>query len=165
MVHVIPLRFFQWRFNGNTKYPLTNTILDFSSIWSRLIIFTYMATTQRQIVCVIFIIPQPPITPLCEGNNYSPLSWSPLDLDSLIHSLKSDSHLPTKTCIIYFTENPFKMKENAFYFIIKALFALKIFTFLSWLVGHVGKTAWLERQGLIKNSWRHNLVNKQLQYK
>ena len=37
-----------------------------------------------------------------------------------------------------------KMMKNAFYFIIKALFVLKIFKFLSWLFGHVGKTAWLE---------------------
>ena len=35
--------------------------------------------------------------------------------------------------------------KNAFYFILKALSVLKIFNFLSWLFGHVGKTAWLER--------------------
>ena len=34
--------------------------------------------------------------------------------------------------------------KNAFLFI-KALFALKIFKFLSRIFGHVGKTAWLER--------------------
>ena len=33
--------------------------------------------------------------------------------------------------------------ENAFYFILKAFFVLKIFKFLSQLFGHVGKTAWL----------------------
>ena len=32
-----------------------------------------------------------------------------------------------------------------FYFILKALFVLKIFKFLSWLFGYVEKTAWLER--------------------
>ena len=53
--------------------------------------------------------------------------------------------------------------KNALYFILKALFVLKIFKFLSWLFGHVGKTAWLERQDEFQNSWRH-LVNKQLQY-
>ena len=35
--------------------------------------------------------------------------------------------------------------KNAFYFVVKALFVLKIFKFLSWLFGHVEKTAWLER--------------------
>ena len=35
--------------------------------------------------------------------------------------------------------------KNAFYFILKALFVLKIFKILSQLLGHVGKTAWLER--------------------
>ena len=40
--------------------------------------------------------------------------------------------------------NPFKNDENCFYYILKALFVLKIFKFLSWLFGHVEKTAWLE---------------------
>ena len=31
------------------------------------------------------------------------------------------------------------MMENALYFTSKALFVLKIFKFLSWLFGHVGK--------------------------
>ena len=42
--------------------------------------------------------------------------------------------------------------KNAFYFILKALFVLWIFKFLSWLFGHVGKTAWLERQDEFQNS-------------
>ena len=43
-------------------------------------------------------------------------------------------------------ESPLKMMKNAFYFTLKALFVLKIFKFLSWLVnGHVEKTAQLER--------------------
>ena len=36
-------------------------------------------------------------------------------------------------------EIPLKMMKNAFYFISKALFVLKIFKFLSWLFGHVAK--------------------------
>ena len=55
--------------------------------------------------------------------------------------------------------------ENAFYFILKTLFFVKIFKFLSRIFGHVGKMAWLERQGQLPNSWRHNLAYKQLQYK
>ena len=31
------------------------------------------------------------------------------------------------------------MMKNAFYFILKALFVIKIFKFLSWLFGHVEK--------------------------
>ena len=42
-------------------------------------------------------------------------------------------------------QNTLKMLKNAFYFTLKALFVLKIFKLLSWLVGHVEKTAWLER--------------------
>ena len=36
-------------------------------------------------------------------------------------------------------ESPLKMMKNAFYFTSKALFVLKIFTFLSRLFGHVAR--------------------------
>ena len=55
---------------------------------------------------------------------------------------------PFKTnCVNCFIETPLKMIKNAFYFIWKALFGLKIFKFLSWFFGHghVEETAWLER--------------------
>ena len=69
---------------------------------------------------------------------------------------------PSKTgCVICLVESPLKVMKNAFYFILKALFVLKIFKLLSQLFGHVGKTVWLER---LQNSWCHNLVSKQLQY-
>ena len=42
------------------------------------------------------------------------------------------------------TESLLKMKKNAFYFILKALFAVKIFRFLSGLFGHAGKATRLE---------------------
>ena len=52
--------------------------------------------------------------------------------------LKSDSHLPQKfvlfACLL-------KMMKNAFYFILKALFVLKIFKLLSRLSDNAGKTA------------------------
>ena len=57
--------------------------------------------------------------------------------------LKPDSHLPKK--IIYFNGSPLKMMKNAFYFILKALFGLKIYKFFSWLFGHVEKMASPER--------------------
>ena len=44
-----------------------------------------------------------------------------------------------------FNDSPSKMMNNAFYFILKALFVLKIFKLLSWLFGHVEKIVWLER--------------------
>ena len=46
--------------------------------------------------------------------------------------------------------------KNAFYFILKALFVLKIFKMLPWYFGHV------EERFDQKN--KVNLVNKQLQY-
>ena len=54
--------------------------------------------------------------------------------------LKSDSYF-LKNCVICFTESPLKIMKNVFYFILKALFVLKIIKFLSWLFGHVGKMA------------------------
>ena len=60
---------------------------------------------------------------------------------SLIHQdIKVDSHLKKNLCF-YLIESPLKMMKNAFYFILKALFVLKIFKFLSRPFGHVGKTA------------------------
>ena len=77
--------------------------------------------------------------------------------------MKSDFHLP-KIFVVCFIESLLKMITNIFYFILKALFVLKIFKFLPWLFGCVGKTAWLERQGWLQNPWRCSLVNKHLQY-
>ena len=37
------------------------------------------------------------------------------------------------------------MMKNAFYSTLQALFVLKIFKFLSWLFGHLEKTARLEK--------------------
>ena len=45
-----------------------------------------------------------------------------------------------KNCFICLIESPLKMIKNAFYFILKALFVLKKFKFLSRLFGHVRKT-------------------------
>ena len=43
--------------------------------------------------------------------------------------LKSGSHFPKKNCVICLIESPLKIMKNAFYFILKALFVLKIFKF------------------------------------
>ena len=55
------------------------------------------------------------------------------------------SDLPKKFGLFASLKAFVKMMKNAFYFILKALFVLKIFKFLSWLFGHVERTAWLER--------------------
>ena len=49
-----------------------------------------------------------------------------------------------KICVVCIIERPLKMMKNVFYFIVKALFVLKAFKFLSWLFGHV------KRPGLIR---------------
>ena len=43
---------------------------------------------------------------------------------------------------ICFNKSPLKMMKNVFYLILKALFVLKIFKFLSWLFDHVDQTSW-----------------------
>ena len=58
--------------------------------------------------------------------------------------LKSDPHF-SKKYFICFNNGPSKMMENAFYFILEAVFVLKIFKFLSLLFGDVVKVAWLKR--------------------
>ena len=66
--------------------------------------------------------------------------------DYLLFSAKVGLSLSKNICVICLIESLLKMMKNVF-FILKALFVLKIFKFLSRLFGHVGKTAWLERQG------------------
>ena len=55
--------------------------------------------------------------------------------------LKSGFRLPKKICVICVIESPLEVIKNVSYFILKALFVLKIFRYLSRLFGHVGKTA------------------------
>ena len=55
--------------------------------------------------------------------------------------LKSDSPLPKKIIFICLNESPLQVMKNAFYFILKALFVLKIFKFLPWLFGYVEEMA------------------------
>ena len=59
-----------------------------------------------------------------------------------------------KFVFIYFNENPSKMMKNAFYFMLKALFFLEIFTSLSWLFGYLEKR--LDKKAMIQyvyTSW------------
>ena len=58
-------------------------------------------------------------------------------------TFNSDFHLSNPFCLLQWKH--FKNDENVLYFIVKALFVLTIFKFLSWLFGHVEKTVWLER--------------------
>ena len=49
--------------------------------------------------------------------------------------------LPSKKICYLVNIKPFKNDEKCFLFHLKTLFVLKIFEFLSQLIGHVGKTA------------------------
>ena len=48
----------------------------------------------------------------------------------LTGALKSDCHYPKKKNYICFKDSPSKITKNAFYFILKSLFVLKICKFL-----------------------------------
>ena len=56
--------------------------------------------------------------------------------------------------------------KNAFYFILKAYFVLKIVKFLSWRFNHVEKTAWLDRQDYFKihdvTTWLENNCSRHI---
>ena len=55
----------------------------------------------------------------------------------MINSLKVGLSPCKKNLFICFNDSLSKIMKNAFYFILKALFVLKIFNFLSWLYGNV----------------------------
>ena len=63
----------------------------------------------------------------------------------VIKTLKIGLSPSENICVARFIESPLKIMKNAFYFMLKAFFVLKIFKVLSWLFGHVEKTPWLER--------------------
>ena len=67
------------------------------------------------------------------------------DFINVEKALKSDSHLSKRFCVICLIESALEVTKNAFNFILKSLFVLKIFGFLSQSFGHLGKMAWLER--------------------
>ena len=51
---------------------------------------------------------------------------------------------PSKKYFSCFNRSPLKLMKNAFYFVLKALFPLKIFKSLSGVFGQVEKTTWLK---------------------
>ena len=84
-----------------------------------------------------------------------------LIVEERLKILKSDSHLPKKNLFYLLQWQPFKKNKKCFLFHLKALFVLEIFKFLSWLLGHVEKTAWLKIYDftvwLTKNYNTHNV--------
>ena len=60
---------------------------------------------------------------------------------TVLYNLKSDSHLAKKNFFVCVNDSSSKMMKNVFYFILKAIFVLKIFKFLPLLLRHVEKTA------------------------
>ena len=71
-------------------------------------------------------------------------------LISVFATLESDSHLPKKICFICFTESPLKGMKNAFYFILKTVFVLKIFNFFVLIFWSCTKK-WLKKGLISKN--------------
>ena len=53
------------------------------------------------------------------------------------YNFKVGLSLPKKTSFTGLNESPLKMTKNAFDFILKAIFVLKVFKFLYWLFDHV----------------------------
>ena len=74
------------------------------------------------------------------------IAWVLIRLWFLKTLLKVGLSPPKKMCVICLIGSPLKMMKNAIHFFLKSFFVLKIFKFLSWHIGYVGKTAWLIRK-------------------
>ena len=125
-----------------------------SPIWSGIVKIPVKSNMESFVTKALTVVAKLSILDVCGSPGYS----SDLVTNELLH-LKDFfkgtitlytavwSHLLKKSLKVhshvwdYFlaTERPLKMTKNAFYFTSKALFVLKIFKFLSWLFGHVGK--------------------------
>ena len=77
--------------------------------------------------------------------------------------LKLDSHLPKKILLICFNDSASKLMKNAFYFILEALFVLKIFNFVLtfWACR---KNGLIRKIKLISKSMTSEPGNTELQY-
>ena len=64
--------------------------------------------------------------------------WNNISIYTQRKSLKIGLSPCKKVAFIYFNESLLKMMKNA-YFMLKTLFILRIFIFVSWLSGHLGQ--------------------------
>ena len=106
---------------GDPKFPRPTRLLD-----------SFAETFSRKALSFEFIF--------CMAVNHH--DWNLLNRFRSLMTLRVFSKVSLKGAIsglkqVLANENPSKMMKNAFYFTLKALFVLKIFTFLSWLFGHV----------------------------
>ena len=62
--------------------------------------------------------------------------------------LKADSHLPKRFCVICLIESPLKVMKNAFYFILKTLFVLKISLSFFTTFWSCRKNGWIRKISL-----------------
>ena len=133
-----------------------NLFNDYHIEWTAIYMFTrlvtyntYMRSFQYKILNVLFSnkilytfgITPSPLCSFCNLYDETPLHifyecngvkclWVDL-IQCFQNNLKPGSHLPKKILFICFNESHFKKMKNVFYFILKALFVLKIFKFLS----------------------------------
>ena len=82
----------------------------------------------------------------CKGlKGFKTHHWSCKTIKSfdkkMVNDLKDGLSSSEKILLICFNESSLKMMKNAFYFILKALFILKIFKFLAWHFVHVEEMA------------------------
>ena len=75
----------------------------------------------------------------CRTSMFQNTSYSCFVILHFTYSWKKIRWCRSLTLTISDTWSSFKMMKNTSYFILKCLFVLKIFKFLSWLFGHVDK--------------------------
>ena len=123
--------FFHDTLKSHLKWIWSETFWSGIGCFSRILLsgqkvfYIKVILLHQNILCLIFLMMQ--------ENPFQQMS-----LITFSFILKSRSHLPKKI-VICFIESSLKMTKRNFYFILKVLFVLKIFKFLSWLFGHAGK--------------------------
>ena len=77
----------------------------------------------------------------CKAENWIFCSFSSSRprITGTLNLLKIGLSSSKKVIFVRFNDRPLKMMKNVFYFMLKALLFLEIYTFLSWLFGNVDK--------------------------
>ena len=121
--------------------------------WDSFFLTAFVTTlTSDKLFCILLFLPFQRQPHNMIRHNQAIRLQKPINCLSVFHHfvglvLKVGLSPSKKIYFICFNEDLLKLMKNAFYFILKGFFVLKILKFLSWLFGHVGKKTWLERQG------------------
>ena len=146
---------FTWRFYCSFNIEQLFLIMRWLYWWWKL----HWSSYQRYLFCKNFLKLQVHLFFGCFGVCICCID----SVTTVTFHLKSDSHLPKK--LHYFLHwKPFKTDGKCFLFCLKSSFHsqdISVFVATFWSCRENGL---IRKIRLLQNSWRHNLVYKQLQY-